>query len=176
MTRALTRYKPSASPRHHISWKLVAVKQQYIIYIRDHFNLRFRGWFVLLSFGLHWTVVHVCVLFKFIVVVLLSCCCCIVFVMLISALTSCVLRLLSTKPNPHPDRRHGVTRRWPLYYRMIVNLSSCIMIQISNIEKVPRGIQGEKSSKDTASSRNLVSTIGAQASPKKADGTRCPEG
>ena len=35
------------------------------------------------------------------------------------------------------------------------------------MEKVPRGIQGEKSSKDIASSRNLVSTIGAQASPKK---------
>ena len=44
------------------------------------------------------------------------------------------------------------------------------------IEKVPRGIQGEKSSKDMASSRNLVSTIRAQASPKKGDGTRCPEG
>ena len=36
----------------------------------------------------------------------------------------------------------------------------------SKIEKVPRGIRGEKSSKDTASSRNLVSTIGALASPK----------
>ena len=47
---------------------------------------------------------------------------------------------------------------------------------IGKIEKVPRGIQGEKSSKDMASSRNLVSTIGAQASPKKGDGTRCPEG
>ena len=32
---------------------------------------------------------------------------------------------------------------------------------------VPRGIQSEKSSIDMASSRNLVSTIGAQASPKK---------
>ena len=32
----------------------------------------------------------------------------------------------------------------------------------SKIEKVPRGIQGEKSSKEMASSRNLVSTIGAQ--------------
>ena len=31
----------------------------------------------------------------------------------------------------------------------------------SKIEKVPRGIRGEKSSKDMASSRNLVSTIGA---------------
>ena len=31
-------------------------------------------------------------------------------------------------------------------------------------EKLPRGIQGEKSSKDLASSKNLVSTIGAQAS------------
>ena len=42
----------------------------------------------------------------------------------------------------------------------------------SKIEKVPRGIRGEKSSKDMASSRNLVSTVGAQASPKKRDGTR----
>ena len=33
----------------------------------------------------------------------------------------------------------------------------------SKIEKVPRGIRGEKSSKDMASSRNLVSTIGALA-------------
>ena len=47
---------------------------------------------------------------------------------------------------------------------------------ISKIEKVPRGIQGEKSSKDMASSRNLVSTIGALASPKMGDVTRCPEG
>ena len=37
-------------------------------------------------------------------------------------------------------------------------------------------IRGEKSSKDMASSRNLVSTIGAFASPKMGDGTRCPEG
>ena len=37
----------------------------------------------------------------------------------------------------------------------------------SKISKVQRGIQGEKSSKDMASSRNLVSRIGAQASPKK---------
>ena len=34
---------------------------------------------------------------------------------------------------------------------------------LSKIEKVPRGIRGEKSSKDIASSRNLVSTIGALA-------------
>ena len=34
------------------------------------------------------------------------------------------------------------------------------------IEKVPRGIRGEKSSKDMASSRNLVSTIGVLASPQ----------
>ena len=46
----------------------------------------------------------------------------------------------------------------------------------SKIEKVPRGMRGEKSSKDMASSRNLVSTIGALASPKMGDGTRCPEG
>ena len=31
---------------------------------------------------------------------------------------------------------------------------------MSKIEKVPRGIQSEKSSEDMASSRNLVSTIG----------------
>ena len=36
----------------------------------------------------------------------------------------------------------------------------------SKIEKVPRGIRGEKSSKDMASSVNLVSTIGALASPE----------
>ena len=43
---------------------------------------------------------------------------------------------------------------------------------MNKIEKVPRGIQGEKSSKDTTSSRKVVSTIGALASPKKGDGTR----
>ena len=37
----------------------------------------------------------------------------------------------------------------------------------SKIQKVPRGIQGEKSSKDMVSSRNLVSTIEAQAGPKR---------
>ena len=37
---------------------------------------------------------------------------------------------------------------------------------ISKIEKVPRGIRGEKSRKDIASSRNLVSTTGSHASPK----------
>ena len=51
-----------------------------------------------------------------------------------------------------------------------------LLIVSSKIEKVPRGIRGEKSSKDMASSRNLVSTIGALASPKMGDGTRCPEG
>ena len=35
------------------------------------------------------------------------------------------------------------------------------------------GIQGDKSSKDMASSMNMVSTIGSQASPKKGDITRC---
>ena len=52
---------------------------------------------------------------------------------------------------------------------------SMISLQ-SKIEKVPRGIRCQKSSKDMASSRNLVSTIGALASPKMGDGTRCPEG
>ena len=48
--------------------------------------------------------------------------------------------------------------------------------QQSKIEKVPSGIRGEKSSKDMASLRNLVSTIGAQASPTIGDGTMCLEG
>ena len=47
--------------------------------------------------------------------------------------------------------------------------SSVILSQRSKIEKVPWGIWGEKSSKDMASSRNLVSTIGALASPKMGD-------
>ena len=47
---------------------------------------------------------------------------------------------------------------------------------VSKIEKVSKGIRGEKSSKDMVISRNLVSTIVAQASLKMGDGTRCPEG
>ena len=39
-----------------------------------------------------------------------------------------------------------------------------------------KGYSSEKSSKDMTSSRNLVSTIGALASPKLGDRTRCPEG
>ena len=35
----------------------------------------------------------------------------------------------------------------------------------SKIEKVPRGIKGQKSSKNTTSSRILVSRNGAQVSP-----------
>ena len=57
--------------------------------------------------------------------------------------------------------------------KLYAHILQCIK---SKIEKVPRGIRGEKSSKDMASSRNLVSTIGALASPKMGDGTRCPEG
>ena len=65
---------------------------------------------------------------------------------------------------------------WPL--RLGWLLVCCLYkdVYLSKIEKVPRGILGEKSSKDMASSRNLVSTIGALASPKMGDGTRCPEG
>ena len=37
----------------------------------------------------------------------------------------------------------------------------------SKIEKIPRGIQSEKSSKDTISLRNMVLTIGAQVKPKR---------
>ena len=47
---------------------------------------------------------------------------------------------------------------------------------MKQIAQIPRGIQDEKSSKDMASSRFLVSTIRAQASPQKGDRTRCPEG
>ena len=47
-----------------------------------------------------------------------------------------------------------------------IHHSSIALIQ-GKIEEVPRGIQGEKSSKDMASSRNLVSTTGAQACPNK---------
>ena len=57
---------------------------------------------------------------------------------------------------------------------IVANHKCCTVL--SKIEKVPRGIQGKKSSRDMASARNLVSTIGAQASPKKGDGTRCLEG
>ena len=41
-----------------------------------------------------------------------------------------------------------------------------IKIVRSKIEKVPRGIRGEKSSKDMASSRNLVSTLEHWQVPK----------
>ena len=54
------------------------------------------------------------------------------------------------------------------------NLNNGLKLR-SKIEKVPRGIRGEKSSKDMASTRNLVLTIGALAIPKMGDGTRCPE-
>ena len=54
------------------------------------------------------------------------------------------------------------------------HISHWLDSKAEKIEKVPRGIRGEKSSKDMASSRNLVSTIGALASPKLGDGARCP--
>ena len=46
----------------------------------------------------------------------------------------------------------------------------------SKVERGPTNIRGEKSSKDMASSKNLISTIGAEASPKMGDATRCPLG
>ena len=60
--------------------------------------------------------------------------------------------------------------------RLQSKVTSITPSMLSEIEKVPRGIRGEKSSKDMASSRNLVSTIGTLASPKMGDGTRYPEG
>ena len=72
---------------------------------------------------------------------------------------------------PSRQRRDG------LFVETLAKLNSTkLCSDRSKIEKVPRGIRGEKSSKDMASSRNLVSTIGALASPKMGDGTRCPEG
>ena len=64
------------------------------------------------------------------------------------------------------------------HYQNMINSHTHIYTEhaTSKIEKVPRGIRGEKSSKEMASSRNLVSTIGALASPEMGDGTRCPEG
>ena len=87
--------------------------------------------------------------------------------------------------------QHVTRQRHIFYFGLNINLSAVDIILyvqcrfafsynqvsiLSKIEKVPRGIRGEKSSKDMASSRNLVSTIGALASPKIGDGTRCPEG
>ena len=42
---------------------------------------------------------------------------------------------------------------------VVEDVEYCFLL--SKIEKVPRGIRGEKSSKDMASSRDLVSTIEA---------------
>ena len=72
-------------------------------------------------------------------------------------------------------QRRGTLNRQQILQERSVTIKSNAALQ-SKIEKVPRGIRGEKSSKDMASSRNLVSTIGALASPKMGDGTRCPEG
>ena len=48
-----------------------------------------------------------------------------------------------------------------IFFELYIFHLWCRGRNISKIEKVPRGIRGEKSSKDMASSRNLVSTIGA---------------
>ena len=50
--------------------------------------------------------------------------------------------------------------------RLIVILPLEVFLVLEVKRKVPRCILGEKSSKDMANSRNLVSTIGAQASRK----------
>ena len=66
--------------------------------------------------------------------------------------------------------------QWDSNYQHSAYEAVALLIIDGKIEKVPRGIRGEKSSKNMASLRNLVSTIGALASPKMGDGTRCPEG
>ena len=79
--------------------------------------------------------------------------------------------LLLKKLQLHSPEVHN----FDLFFFLVIHVNITFWIG-SNIKKVPRGIRGEKSSQDMASSRNLVSTIGALASPKKGDGTRCPEG
>ena len=61
-----------------------------------------------------------------------------------------------------------LTSRSPSHAKHSLTPQNAIIVGnvTSKIEKVPRGIRCGKSSKDMASSRNLVSTIGAQASPK----------
>ena len=53
----------------------------------------------------------------------------------------------------------------------IMNLKTCAVFDGSvlltgKIEKVPRGMQGEKSSKDIASSRDVVSTVSYSVTKK----------
>ena len=77
--------------------------------------------------------------------------------------------------NPYIHRFIAASSKCSTKPLSILLKKTCLLI-LSKIEKVPRGIRGEKSSKDMASSRNSVSIIGALASPKMGDGTRCPEG
>ena len=66
-----------------------------------------------------------------------------------------------------PPLKHFQLQSEALHTKAFVESLFDLFLRIqSKIEKVPRGIRGEKSSKDMASSRNLVSTIGALASPK----------
>ena len=92
--------------------------------------------------------------------------------------TLCYMKLLLLNyfeqcmyPNPHTYYIHVVV---PVYLSYDVVMHLFIG---SKIEKVPRGIQWLfKTKKYSVSSGKLVSTIGAYASHKKDDGTRCPEG
>ena len=52
--------------------------------------------------------------------------------------------------------------------------SFCNVAREAKSRKYQGVFEVKKSSKDMASSRNLVSTNGALASPKMGDGTRCP--
>ena len=67
----------------------------------------------------------------------------------------------------------GITPKKPT---QIDDIRSWSGVQCNKQNQVPRGIQSEKSSRNMTTSRNLVSIISAQASPKKGEGTRCPEG
>ena len=73
----------------------------------------------------------------------------------------------------HHQLRGGQFTKYHVYRRFIISSFEPVVDEnswkIADVPckiEVPRGNRGEKSSKDMASSWNLVSTIGAQASPK----------
>ena len=70
--------------------------------------------------------------------------------------------------------RHFSTRGHNFRPQGVATFGGNDTFSIGKIEKVPRGIRGEKSSKDMASSRNMVSTMGALASPKMRDDKMTP--
>ena len=67
----------------------------------------------------------------------------------------------------------SITVAWTKYHPIAFIITSFLFISYRTKPSKHQGaLQCEKSSKDMASSSNLVSTIGVQASPKKGYGTR----